>query len=209
MKECWLIPGNRKRALLSIGLMVCQQWTGTNAINYYAPTIFTNLGVKGNSQSLFATGVYGIVKMSSCAIFITFLADTLGRKWSLVWTAFFMWFCMFYLGFYVRFDPPIKGAAIPAAGYVALVVVYLFAAAFQVCASPETCRKPPLIVAVWLGTSLLDIVSNPTNLSASEPRLCSQRIQGHVSISCHSRSGVLPDFFVAVTSGFPDKMLEY
>ncbi len=27
-KECWLIPGNRKRALLSIGLMVCQQWTG-------------------------------------------------------------------------------------------------------------------------------------------------------------------------------------
>jgi len=27
-KECWLIPGNRKRALMSIGLMVCQQWTG-------------------------------------------------------------------------------------------------------------------------------------------------------------------------------------
>ena len=27
-KECWLIPANRKRALLSIGLMVCQQWTG-------------------------------------------------------------------------------------------------------------------------------------------------------------------------------------
>ena len=105
---------------------------GTNAINYYAPTIFTDLGVTGNSQSLFATGVYGIVKMASCAIFITFLADTLGRKWSFVWTGFFMWLCMFYLGFYVRFDPPVKGAAIPAAGYVALVVVYLFAAAFQV-----------------------------------------------------------------------------
>lgn len=27
-KECWTIPGNRKRALMSIGLMVCQQWTG-------------------------------------------------------------------------------------------------------------------------------------------------------------------------------------
>lgn len=27
-KECWLIPGNRNRALLSIGLMVCQQMTG-------------------------------------------------------------------------------------------------------------------------------------------------------------------------------------
>lgn len=31
MKEMWLIPGNRKRALISIGLMVCQQMTGTNA----------------------------------------------------------------------------------------------------------------------------------------------------------------------------------
>ena len=30
-KEMWLIPGNRKRALLTIGLMVCQQMTGTNA----------------------------------------------------------------------------------------------------------------------------------------------------------------------------------
>lgn len=31
MKEMWLIPGNRKRALISIFLMVCQQMTGTNA----------------------------------------------------------------------------------------------------------------------------------------------------------------------------------
>ncbi|CAK7201755.1 hypothetical protein SEUCBS139899_004469 [Sporothrix eucalyptigena] len=130
-KECWLVPGNRKRALMSIGLMVCQQWTGTNAINYYAPVIFTNLGVSGTTQSLLATGVYGIVKMTSCAIFITFLADTLGRRWSFIWTGFFMSFAMFYLGFYVRFDPPVKGAPIPAAGYVALVMVYLFAAAFQ------------------------------------------------------------------------------
>jgi hypothetical protein len=30
-KEMWLIPGNRKRALISIGLMICQQMTGTNA----------------------------------------------------------------------------------------------------------------------------------------------------------------------------------
>lgn len=27
-KECWLIPGNRKRALLTIGIMTCNQWTG-------------------------------------------------------------------------------------------------------------------------------------------------------------------------------------
>lgn len=32
MREMWTIPGNRKRALISIGLMICQQMTGTNAM---------------------------------------------------------------------------------------------------------------------------------------------------------------------------------
>ena len=80
---------------------------------------------------MLATGVYGIVKASSCAIFITFLVDTVGRRWSLVCSALVLWFAMFYLGFYVRFDPPKENAPIPAAGYVALVMVYIFAAAFQ------------------------------------------------------------------------------
>lgn len=35
MKEMWLIPGNRKRALISIGLMICQQMTGTNASEFF------------------------------------------------------------------------------------------------------------------------------------------------------------------------------
>jgi len=130
-KECWLIKGNRNRALMAIFLMTCQQWTGTNAINYYAPTIFKSLGITGNSQSLLATGVYGIVKMCSCGIFIVFLADTLGRRWSFVWTGFAMFVFMFYLGFYVRFDPPQAGAPVSSAGKAALVMVYLFAAAFQ------------------------------------------------------------------------------
>ncbi|TKA82549.1 hypothetical protein B0A55_02285 [Friedmanniomyces simplex] len=130
-REMWTVKGNRRRAILSIVLMVCQQMTGTNAINYYAPTIFTDLGVTGNANSLFATGVYGIVKMASCFLFLTFLADTLGRKKSFIWTGAVMFLMMFYLGFYVRFDAPLKGAKIGAAGYVALVAVYLFAAAFQ------------------------------------------------------------------------------
>jgi len=38
-KEMWLIPGNRKRAIISIVLMVCQQMTGTNAINVLKPSL--------------------------------------------------------------------------------------------------------------------------------------------------------------------------
>lgn len=34
---------------------------GVNAILYYAPQIFKNLGLAGNTNSLLATGVVGIV----------------------------------------------------------------------------------------------------------------------------------------------------
>ncbi|RJE23707.1 MFS quinate transporter [Aspergillus sclerotialis] len=131
MKEMWLIPGNRKRALISIFLMICQQMTGTNAINYYAPQIFKNLGVKGNATNLFATGVYGIIKMSGCAVFLVFVADSLGRRRSLLWTSVAQALAMLYIGLYVRIAPPKEGESVIPAGYVALVCIFLFAAFFQ------------------------------------------------------------------------------
>lgn len=41
--------------------MFFQQWTGVNAILYYAPTIFQDLGLTGTTTSLLATGVVGVV----------------------------------------------------------------------------------------------------------------------------------------------------
>lgn len=122
MKEMWLIPGNRKRAIISIFLMVCQQMTGTNAINYYAPQIFENLGITGTTTGLFATGVYGIVKMVACAIFLVFVADSLGRRRSLLWTSVAQGLAMLYIGLYVRIAPPVEGQPVIPAGYVALVL---------------------------------------------------------------------------------------
>lgn len=130
-REMWTIKGNRNRALISIGLMVCQQMTGTNAINYYAPTIFQDLGIKGPKTGLFATGVYGIVKMVTCGCFLLVAADSLGRRRSLLWTSIAQGCAMFVIGFYVRFDPPVAGAAIPPVGYFALTCIFLFAAFFQ------------------------------------------------------------------------------
>lgn len=130
LKEMFTIPGNRKRTLISIGLMICQQMTGTNAINYYAPMIFSALGLKGNDVKLFATGIYGIVKMIACLAFLIFAADSLGRRRSLLWTSVAQGLAMFYIGLYMRFDPP-KGTGVPPAGYFALVCVFLFAGFFQ------------------------------------------------------------------------------
>ncbi|KAF4308145.1 Sugar/inositol transporter [Botryosphaeria dothidea] len=130
-KEMWRIPGNRKRALLTIGLMVCQQMTGTNAINYYAPMIFRGLGIPSAETGLFATGIYGVVKMVTCACFLLFVADSLGRRRSLLWTSIAQGSCMYYIGIYVRVAPPKEGAAVPPAGYFALVCIFLFAGFFQ------------------------------------------------------------------------------
>ncbi len=130
-KECWMVPSNRKRLLLAMGIMTCQQWTGTNAINYYSPTIFGALGLSSSSAGLFATGIYGVVRVTTCAVYIATLADTMGRRWSFVWTGFGCAATLLYIGFYVRFDPPVAGASISAAGYVALVCIYLFAAIFE------------------------------------------------------------------------------
>ncbi|CAO2657340.1 Nn.00g034660.m01.CDS01 [Neocucurbitaria sp. VM-36] len=164
LKEMFTIPGNRKRALISIGLMICQQMTGTNAINYYAPQIFKALGLIGNENKLFATGIYGIVKMVGCLAFLIFAADSLGRRRSLLWTSIAQGASLFYIGLYMRIDPPVEGQPVPGAGYFALVCVFLFACFFQFGWGPvcwiyvseiPAARLRSLNVAIAAGTQWL------------------------------------------------------
>ena len=68
------------RSSFVVILMFWQQWTGTNSINYYAPQIFKQIGLTGGSSGLFATGVYGIVKIVMTAIGLMAFTEQLGRK---------------------------------------------------------------------------------------------------------------------------------
>lgn len=68
-----------RKLSLTTEIRFFQQWTGINAILYYAPTIFQNLGLSGNTISLLATGVVGIV-MLLATIPTLFYIDKLGRK---------------------------------------------------------------------------------------------------------------------------------
>ncbi|KAG6114197.1 hypothetical protein E4U13_003470 [Claviceps humidiphila] len=131
MRELWLIPANRKRAIITVVLMICQQLTGVNAINYYAPQIFTNLGMTGTDTSLFATGVYGVVKTVACIVFLLFVADSLGRRRSLLWTSPMLMIVLFIIGIYGRVQPPVEHQPVTAFGYVAITCIYLWAAFFQ------------------------------------------------------------------------------
>ncbi|KAI8302253.1 Quinate permease [Colletotrichum sp. SAR11_240] len=132
-KEMWLVPANRKRAIISILLMFLQQMTGTNAINYYAPQIFATLGVEGTKNELFATGIYGLVKLIAVLVFLVFVADSLGRRKSLLWTGIGQALTMLYVGVFVAVAKPQdqEGGQVTPAGYVALICVFLFACMFQ------------------------------------------------------------------------------
>jgi hypothetical protein len=92
---------------------------------------YQQLGIVGTATNLFATGVYGIVKMVSCGVFLIFVADSLGRRRSLLWTSIAQGLAMLYIGLYIRIAPPVEGAPVIPAGYVALVCIFLFAAFFQ------------------------------------------------------------------------------
>ncbi|RGP66753.1 mfs quinate transporter [Fusarium sporotrichioides] len=131
VKEAFTVKSYRRRTFLCITLMMWSNLTGTNAMTYYSPTIFKSVGLSSSSAGLFATGIYGIVKMVSCAIFIFFVTDSLGRRKSLLWTAIVQGLALFYVGFYVRFDPPSSDSPVGAAGYVAIVAIYIFAAVYQ------------------------------------------------------------------------------
>jgi hypothetical protein len=77
--------------------------------NYYAPQMFQELGMNNTESSLFATGIYGVVKVVACLGFLIFAADSLGRRKSLMWTSIAMSISMFVIGVYMYISPPIEG----------------------------------------------------------------------------------------------------
>jgi len=68
-----------KRVIATTVTIFFQQWTGINAVLYYAPSIFAALGLSSNTVSLLATGVVEIV-MFILTIPSVLYIDKLGRK---------------------------------------------------------------------------------------------------------------------------------
>lgn len=80
LKELVLIKSNLYRFMLGFAAQVLGQWSGGGFITIYAPQFFTILGTTGQSEKLFATAVFGVVKFASALICAFFLVDFLGRK---------------------------------------------------------------------------------------------------------------------------------
>jgi MFS family permease len=68
-----------KRLAIGCCVMFFQQFMGCNAMIYYSPTMFKSLGLNGNTTSLLATGLYGIVNCLSTLPALFFI-DRVGRR---------------------------------------------------------------------------------------------------------------------------------
>lgn len=115
----------RKRCLIAIMVQLFQQWSGINAILYYAPFIFRDdLGLTGNTTSLLATGVDGIVMFVGTFPSLL-LFDRFGRRPILIIGAIGMAVCQFIVAAILGHYAGSLGQH-PAAGWVAVAFVWLF-----------------------------------------------------------------------------------
>jgi len=108
--------------------MFFQQWTGVNAILYYAPSIFQALGLTGNTISLLATGVVGIA-MFLATIPAVIWVDKLGRKPVLVSGAFLMAACHIIVAILIGVFHD-SWSTHPSAAWAACAFVWIFAIGF-------------------------------------------------------------------------------
>ncbi|OAP57938.1 hypothetical protein AYL99_08676 [Fonsecaea erecta] len=96
-------PSIRKRLNCGIGLMTLMTLSGTNALNFFAPTIFMSAGFTSTSASLFLTGVFGLVKLAAALSFMFYVVHFRGHRFWIILASAVCSFALFTLAFCVRF----------------------------------------------------------------------------------------------------------
>lgn len=120
-----------KRIIVGCTIMFFQQFMGCNAIIYYAPTIFGQLGLSSKTTSLLATGVYGIVNSLS-TLPALFLIDRVGRRFLLMAGALGTFVSLIIVaGMVGGFDGDNA-----AAGWVGIAFVYIYDINFSYSFAP-------------------------------------------------------------------------
>jgi len=125
-----------RRVAVATVTMFFQQWTGINAVLYYAPSIFMGLGLSGNTTSLLATGVVGIAMFIATIPAVLYI-DKIGRKPVLIGGAAVMAFCHFAIAVLFARNSS-DWPAHQASGWVACAFVWLFAMAFGASWGPAS-----------------------------------------------------------------------
>ncbi|OQE13538.1 hypothetical protein PENFLA_c046G10295 [Penicillium flavigenum] len=119
---------NFKRVAIAWLIMFFQQWSGIDAIIYYASTVFQSLGLTGGTQALLATGVTGVV-FFVCTLPAMPLIDRVGRKPMLYTGSAVMWISMVLVGIIVaKFGNDFENHS--NAGWAAVAFIWIYVGAF-------------------------------------------------------------------------------
>jgi hypothetical protein len=128
IKEAFFGKGNFIRFVIAFVIFTLQQWSGQNSVGYYAPQIFKAIGYTGQTPSLLASGIYGVVKFVATTIFVFFFVETLGRKLSLLISAIGMGVFFFIIGAILKTHPPVVNntGAVPQASQAMAGMIYIY-----------------------------------------------------------------------------------
>ncbi|PGH15205.1 hypothetical protein AJ79_02570 [Helicocarpus griseus UAMH5409] len=130
LKELFMQYSNRYRIMVGLMSQLLSQWSGANSITIYAPKFFAMLGTTGQSEKLFATAIFGVVKLISSLACALFVVDFLGRKRALGYGITLQFLSMLYVAIYLAIVPSIKDGVQPEghakrAGTAAIVAIYV------------------------------------------------------------------------------------
>ncbi|KAJ6143229.1 hypothetical protein N7471_002682 [Penicillium samsonianum] len=116
------------RLFLGSALFFWQNGSGINAINYYSPTVFKSIGVRGTNTSLFTTGIFGVVKTVVTFVWLLWLIDHVGRRNLLLIGAAGGSVCLWIVGAYIKVAQPEKNKSdsLSGGGIAAMFFFYLW-----------------------------------------------------------------------------------
>ncbi|KIK54764.1 hypothetical protein GYMLUDRAFT_176782 [Collybiopsis luxurians FD-317 M1] len=120
--------GIRNRMVIGAWIMIWQNMSGINAINFYSPTLFADIGI--SNTSLY-TGIYGVLKALASLVFFAFLVDSLGRRLPLIWGGTLSGLCLIYVAVYIKVGHPatqdVVSSSTAAGGKGAIAFILLYA----------------------------------------------------------------------------------
>lgn len=98
--------------------------------------IFQTVGLSAADSSLFATGIYGTVKVVATGIFLIVGIDRFGRKKSLVFGAAWMMSMMFIIGAVLTTHPPENADGVSQASIAMVAMIYLYVIGYSASWGP-------------------------------------------------------------------------
>lgn len=88
------------------------------------------MGLQGRSTGLFATGIYGVVKVCTTFLFMCLAIEQLGRKWCLILGGLIQWFTLWWIGTFLAVVAGEDPARDKGVAYVTVAMLYLFVVGF-------------------------------------------------------------------------------